>query len=129
MRPYEQGFSLLEVLVAFAILALSLGVLLQIFAGGARSAWTAEAYARAADVAESVMALAGTELPLAVGVHQGETHGYRWTLEMLPYPTTELLAPPGHLALLQLVVRVQWIEGEATRKLTLDSLRVVQAGQ
>ena len=38
----QRGFSLLEVLVAFAILSVSLGVLLQVFATGLRNAGVAD---------------------------------------------------------------------------------------
>ena len=46
-RSPQCGFSLLEVLVAFAILSVSLGVLLQVFATGLRNVGMADDYSRA----------------------------------------------------------------------------------
>ena len=43
----QQGFSLLEILIAFSILALSLGILLKIFAAGVNTAMIAENYTAA----------------------------------------------------------------------------------
>ena len=82
-RSSQGGFSLLEVLVAFAILALTLGVLLRIFGGGARSAGLADEHTRAVLHAESLLATVGTENPVAIGELQGEFEdGYRWTLRI-----------------------------------------------
>ena len=38
----QRGFSLLEILIAFSILALSLGILLKIFSAGVNTAGVAE---------------------------------------------------------------------------------------
>ncbi len=53
----QGGISLLEVLVAFAIMALSLGVLMQIFGSGARAALRSEDYTKAVLVAQSALEL------------------------------------------------------------------------
>lgn len=63
----QRGFSLLEVLVAFAILSIALGVLLQIFATGMRNVGLSEEYSQAALYAESILAAYGREAPLAEG--------------------------------------------------------------
>lgn len=67
----QRGFSLLEVLVAFAILSVSLGVLLQVFATGLRNAGVADDYTQATLYAESILAAYGRETPLGEGVREG----------------------------------------------------------
>jgi len=127
VRRHSGGFSLLEVLVAFSILALSLGVLMQIFSSGIRNTLASASYSRAADLAESTLALAGTEYPLETGIHSGEDRQFQWTLEIAPYQPEDLLAPPQHLALFQVSARVSWSEARESRNLVLDSLRMTRA--
>ncbi|MGZ8224716.1 MAG: type IV pilus modification PilV family protein, partial [Methylobacter sp.] len=49
----QAGFSLLEILIAFTILAFSLSILLNIFSTGANTAVVAEEYTAAVQIAES----------------------------------------------------------------------------
>ena len=56
------GFSLLEILVAFTLLALAMGVVMQIFSRGVNGATLADRYAKATMYAESMLASVGTEL-------------------------------------------------------------------
>jgi general secretion pathway protein I len=74
-----RGFSLLEVLVAFIILALALGVLMRIFSGGLGNIGTAEHYSRAVAIAESELASIGVGVPLTEGESTGGAEdGYTW---------------------------------------------------
>ncbi|MDD1617738.1 MAG: type II secretion system GspH family protein, partial [Methylococcaceae bacterium] len=70
----QRGFSLLEILIAFSILAVSLSILLNIFASGVNNAGVAEDYTTAVQVAESLMAKTGVETPLQTGQTDGITH-------------------------------------------------------
>lgn len=126
-RRYSDGFSLLEVLVAFSILALSMGVLMQIFSSGIRNTLASASYSRAADLAESTLALAGTEYPLEPSVHSGQDRQFQWSLEIAPYLPEDLLAPPQHLALYHVAARISWGEAGESRSLVLDSLRLTRA--
>lgn len=126
-RRYSGGFSLLEILVAFSILCLSLGVLMQIFSGGIRNTLVGATYSRAADFAESTLALAGTEYPLEPGVYSGQDRQFQWSLEIAPYGPEDLVAPPPHLALFHVAARVSWSEAGENRSLALDSLRLTRA--
>jgi len=82
----QQGFSLLEILIAFSILALSLGILLKIFSAGVNTAVVAEDYTAAVQIAESLMAKTGVETPLQAGQDSGlENEKYHWLVEVSPF--------------------------------------------
>jgi type II secretion system protein I len=77
----EEGFTLLEVLIAFAVLALMLVPILQIFGGGIGSSQTARGYAMAALLARSKLAELATGATFAEGETSGTFEGgegYRW---------------------------------------------------
>ena len=85
-RASESGFTLIEILVAFVIVALALGALLQVFATGLRSSSTAENYTMAALLAESKLAAMGIEEPLEESHRSGEfDNGFAWTTIVRPY--------------------------------------------
>ena len=80
------GFSLLEVLVAFTLLAVAMAALMAIFSGGVNNADVANRYARAAMLAESKLATVGVEETLT----EGETSGrfdddFAWQLSVKVY--------------------------------------------
>jgi general secretion pathway protein I len=82
----QRGFSLLEVLVAFAILALSLGVLLQIFQRAMNTTAVSETYSRAVALAEAKLNSVGADIPLEEGVHSGDPEdGLDWIVNIEPY--------------------------------------------
>ena len=82
----QKGFSLLEMLVAFTILAFSLVVILRIFASGINTAVTAEEYTAAVQIAESIMAETGVVKALQEGIIQGvEQQKYGWEVDTRLY--------------------------------------------
>jgi general secretion pathway protein I len=76
----QGGFTLLEVLVAFAVLAVMIVPMLQVFGSGLGTTETARAYSTAALLARSKLAATGVEAPLREGETAGfcEIPGYRW---------------------------------------------------
>lgn len=85
----QRGFSLLEILIAFSILALSLGILLKIFSAGVNTAGVAEEYTAAVQIAESLMAETGVEAPLQTGEANGiENKKYYWRVSVSPFQFT-----------------------------------------
>ena len=75
----NKGFSLLEILVAFTIMAVSLGIVLKIFSSGVNTAIISEDYIIATQIAESLMAKTGIEEPLSIGEKSGtEGDKYQW---------------------------------------------------
>ena len=123
----ESGFSLLEILVAFAILALALGVLLRIFGGAGRIAGTADEYSRAIVLAESLMAAAGIETPLEPGETRGELDDtYRWNLRVEPYEWDPRGgAPNWGFKPYWVELTVEWGDPEDPRAFDLKTLRLL----
>jgi general secretion pathway protein I len=80
------GFSLLEVLVAFTLFAVAMGVLMQIFSRGVNGAALASQYAKATMYAESKLAAVGVEEGLKEGVTGGKIDDdYAWQISVTPY--------------------------------------------
>lgn len=125
----QAGYSLLEVLVAFALLAAALTVLLGALSGAARQVRHGEDAGRARLHAQSLLAGLGVLAPLQAGSDAGdwEDGRYRWTLQVQPYVTAA--APGAGLVdgpqLMQVQLQVRWGE-RAGQQLQLDGLRLVQ---
>ena len=122
----ERGFTLIEVLVAFVILGLSLTVLLRIFSSGLRNVEVSGEYARAVLVAEAQLALAGVGEPLEAGETWGEwDERFRWRRRIEPYVPRE--AGPlqsDAVTAYRITVEVDWDNGANRRRITLSSLRL-----
>ena len=116
-----RGFSLLEVLVAFAILGLTLGVLMNVFSGGLRNLGDGSHYTRAVLDAQSRMAEIGLSQPLVPGETSGDVDAtYRWSARVVPLA----LSPSGNVSLYQVDVTVKWGEGAAQRAVSLQTLKL-----
>ena len=81
-----EGFSLLEILVALTLLALAMGVLMQIFSRGVNSAALADRFAKATMYAESKLATVGVEQELKETAAAGKfDDDFSWGLVVRPY--------------------------------------------
>ena len=126
MRTKCQGMTLIEVLVAFVALSLTMAVVMQIFSGGMRNARLADTYSRAIFLAESKLAGAGIEQPLVAGDAGGQLGSdFRWRVTVAPYEdggAADRLMLPARLYHVR--VRVSWSEGGRERQIELSSLRM-----
>lgn len=84
-RSGQGGFTLLEVLLAFLVFALSFAVTLEILTGSMRNTARAREYTEAALVAQSLMDQVGLDIPLEAGSFQGEEGNYRWEVSIFPF--------------------------------------------
>lgn len=116
------GFSLLEVLVAISILAISAAVIYQTQAQSLRSLSHSLAQQRAILHAQSLLAaLTGPQAqrdPL-----QGETaDGYRWSATITPVQMPSPVATSEPVNMLRLDLMLTWQEGGRPHHITLTTL-------
>ena len=128
----QRGYTLIEVLVAFSVLALALTFLLGTLSGSTRQVrWSSDA-GRAALHARSLLADVGVGEALEPGREEGvlEDGRYRWQLEVAPWvdPLLPPNAPEDPFAprLLRLHLELAWGEGGPGQRLAVESLRLVQ---
>lgn len=118
----------MEILIAFSILALSLGILLKIFSGGVNTAMVAEDYTVAVQIAESIIAKTGTEIPLDDHQSSGEENKkYRWQLAISPFAVNAEGFDPKTLPaqLYKVHVIVAWGDGGGDeRQMQLTTLKL-----
>jgi len=126
----QRGFSLLEVLVAFSILALVLGVLLNIFSTGLRGSGLAQHYTQAAILGDSLIGAVGSEIPLTSGSHQGQ-HGelFSWRVVISPSGLDSGGVLPEGVEPLEVRVEVSWSDMGSERTLDFATLRLTNPNQ
>lgn len=125
-RSPSGGFTLLEVVVAFVIMALVFGAVFQTFSVGLRNTQLAGDYATAVVHAESKLAQIGIEEPLEEGVKHGRfgrLYGWRQTVRPVPGPD-DTFAPARPNRLYEITLTVFWGSGPDARDLTLQTMRM-----
>lgn len=121
----DAGFTLIEVLIAFAILGVALAVLMTIFSDNVRAANNAKSEVVATELARSLVDRVGNDIPAIVGSSGGDfPDGYRWNLQILPFGSVDhqnaLAVKPMEVA-----ARVSWGAGSGARSVELRTLRLV----
>ncbi|MFT6288955.1 MAG: general secretion pathway protein I [Alcanivorax sp.] len=118
-RP-ARGFSLLEMMVAIAILGLSLGALYQSASGATRNVRMDERYAYGVELARSLLA-SNARVPAAGLSQQGETAGgFSWRASSHPIPERRGGNVPASLQNIE--VAVSWMDGGRPREVVLHSV-------
>lgn len=131
----QRGYTLLEVIVAFALLAMALGLLLGILSGAARQVrWSGDA-GRAALYAQSLMDQVGVGERIAPGERDGEFEQgrYRWRLRVAPWRdaaarSTQQPVAIGGPELFEVTLGIEWGDAGPSQRLQLRSLRVATPG-
>lgn len=122
----QQGFTLLEIMVAFVIMGLVVGTLLQLFGSAMRSVALADEYSFAVQVAESRMEAVGSEIKVEKITVSGQEEGtaYKWAVTMQPIELDEKQEEFSlSIEPYQVTVIVSWNSEGKQRQFTLTSLR------
>ncbi|WP_245156447.1 type II secretion system protein XpsI [Agrilutibacter solisilvae] len=129
--PRQRGFTLLEVIVAFALLAAALTLLLGTLSGAARQVRYAADSGTAALHAQSLLAQLGVGETLGTGRDNGDFDNgrYRWELDVHPWkdPTQPANTPQDLSAprIVEVQLLVTWGDARPSQRLLLRSLRML----
>jgi general secretion pathway protein I len=133
-RRRERGYTLLEVIIAFGVLALALTLLLGILTNSGRQVrWSGDA-GRAALLAQSLLEEMELDGRLREGLREGRLDGdrYRWRLQVRPWrdpgQPAQALRDPAAPRLLEVELALAWADGGPRETLVLRSLRLIPAG-
>ena len=133
-RRSAAGFTLLEVMLAFVIFALSFATVLEIMAGSMRSVRRANDDTEVALFAQSIIDLVGTEIPIEEGEYSGTgMDRYQWQLGIYIYDSVEEdvatleLAEMSGIELYKIVLDVDWDTGRNQRELQFNTIRSILA--
>jgi general secretion pathway protein I len=120
----DEGFTLVEVIVAIAILSVGLGVCLSMISSGVRQIAQAEKMAEAGSLVQSLLAEVGAAVPIQQGESAGQfPGGFNWQLTMNRYGDAgEREAWPVGAYVIS--AEVTWDEGTQKRAYALTTLRL-----
>jgi general secretion pathway protein I len=119
----EAGFTLVEVIVALAMLSVGLSVLLWMISNGLGRTEAAERMAAAGSLAQSLLAEVGTEIAIKPEQRDGlYPNGYRWHLKMLPHGDSRR-SDERPVQLYRISAEIEWGEGAEQRSFALSTLR------
>ena len=130
----SRGFTLLELLLAFVVFALSFATVLEILSGSMRNTVRARHYSEAALTAQSVMDQVGLEIALQAGqTVSGESGEYEWELQINPYedtgenPHSVELGDLTGIELLQVDLEISWGQPPRDQARTFSTVKAVLA--
>ena len=124
-KPSNGGFSLLEVIVALAIMAMGFFTVLQLFSGSIRSVSLSEQYLKGTTLAHSKLG----ELEVnnySVTEFEGtfpDEKNYRWQLQVSPH-SSPLNSKENNIQLSEVTLNVLWEEAGKTRDIEIRTLKV-----
>ena len=140
-RQSSQGFTLLEVMLAFVIFALSFATVLEIVAGSMRSVRRASDDTEVALFAQSIIDLVGNEIPVEEGQYNGiGMDRYEWQLDLTLYAASDddvseeavntvELAELSGIELYRVDLYIDWESGQRQRDLHFSTIRSVLANR
>ena len=132
----QGGFTLLEVLLAFVVFALSFTVVLEILSGSMRNTMRAREYTEVSLIAQSVMDQLGLEIPLEAGTaNSGQSGDYEWEVFIDAYDDSAenalsiQLSELTGIELLQVDLVVSWGESPREKSNSFSTVRAMLANR
>ena len=122
----QRGFSLLEVLVALVILALSYGMVLQLLGDASRKASRATDYRQALMIAESQLNLAKTvRNPMTLPESGQVGSQFHWQLQLERATSPDMQTGPSLYAPLLATVTVSWNhDADSPSRIEISTIRL-----
>ena len=124
------GFTLIEVVVAMAILAVGLTVIIELFSGGLRSGRTSIEYTKAVNYARMKMEEIAVKQTMEEGSEEGEFDDtFRWQVEtkrvdILPEKDKTDFMPPAEL--FQVKINILWKSGLKEKSTRIESYKTIR---
>jgi len=125
LKKNDDGFSLLEVIVALAIMAIGFVTVSQLFSGSIRSVSLSEQYLKGTTLAHSKLG----ELEVSnysVSAFEGtfpDEKKYRWELQIKPH-TSALNNKENNILLSEVTLNVLWEDKGKTHDIELNTIKV-----
>jgi general secretion pathway protein I len=131
---FGKGFTLIEVVVALAILSIGLTVIIELFSGGLRLARTSEEYTKAMNFARVKMEEITSQQKIEEGTDEGkcDDEAFRWQVtinkkaDILPIQKDSEFKPP--VELFRVKVDILWKSGAKERSASIESYKAIKLG-
>jgi general secretion pathway protein I len=126
----KQGFTLIEVVVALAILGIGLTVIIELFSGGLRLARVSKEYSIAMNHARAKLEEILIQPALEEGTEEGEFDDtFRWQVgiekvDILPVEKDRDFKAP--VEFFQITINVNWKSGSRTRSTTVKTFKTLK---
>ena len=139
-RKHSGGFTLLEVMLAFVIFALSFATVLEIMAGSMRSVGRATDDTQVALLAQSLMDLVGNEILIEEGEYSDTAMDrYQWQMNISLYDTggeasdesliSQELADMSGIELYRVDLYIDWDTGRRQREQHFSTIHSILANR
>ena len=131
-RGDRNGFTLIEVVIAVAIMGIGLTVIMELFSGGLRLARISEEYTKAMNYASLRLEEIATQKTVEEGEEEGEfDQTFRWRVgiekvDILGGDHGTEFKPPATLYHIRLLVL--WQSGSKERSASLETYKTVKSG-
>lgn len=124
LNSKRDGFTLLEILVAIAILGIAITIIIQLFSSNLRAIKASGDYVTASIKAEAKMReiLDGI---ISEGIY-GETTDEGYIMDIAVSEVLKERTENLHLKLLQVDLTIRWIEGTKQKSMTLSTLKMLE---